>query len=97
MPSQTFRALNGMSHQPPRLADSVLILIDCQNTYRGGVMQLEGVEEALVEAQRLLARARAAGRPVIHIIHDDGPGSLFDIRVEIGQISQPVQRSPTKP
>ncbi|MGD0068508.1 MAG: isochorismatase family protein [Streptosporangiaceae bacterium] len=45
-------------------------MIDCQNTYRQGIMQLEGVEAALAEAARFLARVRAAGIPVFHIMHD---------------------------
>ena len=32
-------------------------MIDCQNTYRRGVMQLEGAEDAITEAARMLARA----------------------------------------
>jgi nicotinamidase-related amidase len=62
------------------------VLIDCQNTYTQGVMELEGVQAALDEAEALLDRARSAGIPVIHIQHDDGPGSLYDIRGESGAI-----------
>ncbi|PRC53327.1 cysteine hydrolase, partial [Mycobacterium sp. ITM-2017-0098] len=68
------------------LSDSVLVLIDCQNTYTRGVMELEGVQPALEEAAALLDRARSAGIPVIHIQHDDGPGSLYDIEGESGAI-----------
>ncbi len=64
-----------------------LILVDCQNTYTQGVMELEGVQAALDEAAALLDRARTAGIPVIHIQHDDGPGgSLYDINGESGAI-----------
>ena len=65
-------------------------MIDCQNTYTRGVMALDGVDAALDEAAKLLERARAAGIPIIHIEHDDGDGSLYDIRAEIGQIVDPV-------
>jgi len=70
----TLRNIVGLPNQPHRLSESALILIDCQNTYRQGIMQLEGVESALEEASRLLARARAKGTPVFHILHDAGPG-----------------------
>lgn len=86
----TLRELSGMGVAPARLSQAALVLIDCQNTYRAGPMQLEGVEEALGEAQTLLARAREAGRPVIHIVHDDGPGSLYDRDAENGQIASAV-------
>jgi nicotinamidase-related amidase len=68
------------------LAGSTLIMIDCQNTYTRGVMELEGVQAALDEAAALLDRARSAGIPIIHIQHSDGPGSLYDIDGESGAI-----------
>lgn len=82
----TLRALAGLPLQPPSLAASTLVLIDCQNTYTRGVMELEGVQAALDEAAALLERARSAGIPVIHIQHDDGPDSLYDITGESGAI-----------
>ena len=59
---------------PVSLAESTLVLIDCQNTYTQGVMELEGVQAALDEAAALLDRARSAGIPIIHVQHSDGPG-----------------------
>lgn len=82
----TLRALAGLPLNPPGLASSTLILVDCQNTYTQGVMELEGVQAALDEAATLLDRARTAGIPVIHIQHDDGPGSLYDINGESGAV-----------
>lgn len=82
----TLRALAGLPLDPVSLADSVLVLIDCQNTYTRGVMELDGVQPALDEAATLLDRARTAGIPVVHIQHDDGPGSLYDIEGESGAI-----------
>ena len=67
MSSPTLRTLLQLPSEPAPLSKSALILIDCQQTYREGIMQLEGVEPALDECARLLARARAAGTPVIHI------------------------------
>ena len=83
---QTLRALAGLPLAPASLADSVLVLIDCQNTYTRGVMELDGVQPALDEAATLLDRARTARIPVVHIQHDDGPGSLYDIEGESGAI-----------
>ncbi|WP_024449243.1 cysteine hydrolase family protein [Mycolicibacterium iranicum] len=83
---QTLRALAGLPLAPVSLADSVLVLIDCQITYTRGVMELDGVQPALDEAATLLDRARTAGIPVVHIQHDDGPGSLYDIEGESGAI-----------
>jgi nicotinamidase-related amidase len=96
-PSITLRTLTGLPDLPASLRDSALIMIDCQNTYRHGAMQLEGVEPALAEAARLLARAREAGIPVIHIMHDAGAGSPYDTKSEIGQISAEVSPAVGEP
>ncbi len=88
--AQTLRSLLAQSMVPAPLSKSVLIMIDCQNTYREGVMQLEGVEPALIHCATLLDRARTAGSPVIHIQHDAGPGSPYDVRAHIGAISDIV-------
>jgi nicotinamidase-related amidase len=71
--STTLRQLSGLPAAPSRLSESALILVDAQNTYRTGVMQLSGVEPALDACASLLARARALKVPVIHIQHDAGP------------------------
>ncbi|MGW4161360.1 isochorismatase family protein [Streptomyces sp. NPDC004788] len=86
MSSTTLRTLSGFDQTPASLADATLILIDYQNTYTRGVMELTGWEAALDAAADLLARARAAGATVIHVINDGGEGTPYDIRAEIGQI-----------
>lgn len=88
--SETLRDITGLGHEPRKLSDSALIMIDCQNTYRTGVMQLTGVEAAIDEAQKLLLRARKLKIPVIHIQHDAGEGSPYDIQSDIGKISDEV-------
>lgn len=88
--STTLRELTGMGFTPTTIGQSVLILIDCQNTYREGVMRLEGVEQALGDCNTLLTRFRDAGRPVIHIQHDAGAGSPYDVRARIGAIADVV-------
>ena len=86
MTRPTLRELASLPAEPVRLADSALVLIDCQNTYTQGTMELEGVQAALLETAQLLDRARSAGIPIIHIQHNDGPGSLYDIEGESGAI-----------
>ncbi|MDG9685654.1 isochorismatase family protein [Streptomyces sp. DH18] len=86
MSRTTLRELNGFDATPAALAGSTLILVDYQNTYTRGVMELDGWQDSLDAAARLLARAREAGTKVVHVINDGGEGTPYDIRAEIGQI-----------
>ncbi|MFJ2090614.1 cysteine hydrolase family protein [Streptomyces sp. NPDC087901] len=90
MPRTTLRRLNGFDDTPAKLADSTLVLVDYQNTYTTGVMELDGWQSALDAAARLLADARRAGATVIHVINDGGEGTPYDIRAEIGRIHPSV-------
>ncbi len=86
----TLRGLLGLPASPQPLSDSALIMIDLQNTYTEGIMKLENVEPALEEAATLLDRARSAGAKIIHIQHDAGEGSPYDVRDRIGAIHDSV-------
>ncbi len=88
--STTLRDVIGLPQELPRLGESALIMIDFQNTYRTGVMRLDGAEKAVAAGARLLAAARAAGAPVVHVVNDGGEGTPYDIRAEIGAISPEV-------
>ena len=80
------RQISGLTSAPTPLSQSALILVDAQNTYRNGVMALTGVEAALDECALLLKRARSQKVPVIHIQHDAGRGSPYDVEAPIGAI-----------
>ncbi|MER6019470.1 isochorismatase family protein [Streptomyces anulatus] len=90
MSRTTLRELNGFDATPAALAGSTLILVDYQNTYTRGVMELDGWQDSLDAAARLLARAREAGTEVVHVINDGGEGTPYDIRAEIGRIHPAV-------
>ncbi|MFE0191481.1 isochorismatase family protein [Streptomyces sp. NPDC058989] len=97
MPTTTLRELNGFDQTPAVLADATLILIDYQNTYTCGVMELAGWRPALDSAAALLARARRAGAEVIHVVNDGGEGTPYDVQAEIGRIHPrvaPVEGEP---
>jgi nicotinamidase-related amidase len=87
---KTLRDVSGLGPDPVPLRASALVMVDLQNTYREGVMRLEGVEAAIAEARRLLGRAREAGIPIFHIQHDAGAGSPYDLNAAIGRISDEV-------
>ncbi len=86
----TLRDIAGLGHNASALSESALILIDCQNTYREGVMKLENVEPALVQVRKLLDLAREHGTPVFHIQHDGGKGSPYDLNSRLGAIADEV-------
>ncbi|GAA3012905.1 cysteine hydrolase family protein [Streptomyces fulvorobeus] len=77
----TLRELNKFDETPATLSDATLILVDYQNTYTEGVMELDGWKPAVHNAEALLVRAREAGTPVIHIV-DKG----YDLTSKAGQI-----------
>lgn len=56
-----------------------LVLIDIQNDYfRGGPMELVGMEAAAEKARSVLERFRSRGAPIVHVQHlSVRPGSTF--------------------
>lgn len=91
MASKTLRALGGADETPAALASSTLILVDYQNTYTRGAMELDGWQPALDAAAELLRAAREAGGTVIHIVNDGGANTPYDVRRPIGRIHDKVK------
>lgn len=75
---QTLLQMAGAPAVPPPWSESVLVVIDHQGEYQTGRLKLPDVESASAEIGRLLAAARAAGAPVIHVAHKGAAGGLFD-------------------
>lgn len=76
-PPPTLLQMAGAHPTPAHLSESVLLVIDAQREYVGGALPLVGVGRALAEGGQLLARARAAGTPIVHVVHR-GHGGLFN-------------------
>jgi len=77
MRPKTLLELVGAPASTTHLTDAVLIVIDAQREYVDGKLPLSGMEPALKEIGSLLARARKAGTPIIHIKHRGRPGGAF--------------------
>jgi nicotinamidase-related amidase len=90
MGASTLREIIGLDQTPATLSEATLILVDYQNTYTRGVMELEGWEPALEAAAGLLDRARRAGARIVHVANDGGPGGPYDYGAEIGRIHPAV-------
>ncbi len=74
---KTLFEMAGAKQGPVRLSDSVLVIIDAQREYVDGALPLVGVDAAVADIARLLARAHKSGMPVVHVMHRGGRG-LFD-------------------
>lgn len=75
---KTLLQMAGASPEPARLSEATVVVIDAQNEYVCGKLPLTGVETALDGIAQLLEAARAAGAPVIHVVHRGRAGGLFD-------------------
>lgn len=90
---KTLLQMAGADLTPNALSESALVLIDCQMEYVSGAVPLPGVAEALEEAGRVLARAREASAPVVHIVHKGAAGGVFDLDGAGGQIAPQVAQT----
>ncbi len=84
--AKTLLEMAGADLTPANLDDATLLLIDCQNEYRSGGLSLPGVDMAIDEIGILLAAARSAGTPIIHVAHKGRAGSLFDRDADNGAL-----------
>lgn len=94
---KTLLELAGADLQPPRLNDAALVLIDFQNEYLSGPIEVAAPVPAIDAAARLLAAARDAGAPIFHIAHKGRPGGLFDREAARGAIVEPLTPQPAEP
>ena len=88
---KTLLEMSGADLRPAPLAGSTLVIIDAQNEYLDGKLALPGIAPAVDALARLLARARAAGAPVVHVQHKGRAGGLFDLDARGGAIIDAVQ------
>lgn len=76
-PPPTILQMLGLPLETARLSNAVLLVIDAQREYVDGQLPLAGIDASLAVGGQLLGRARAAGTPVIHVLHR-GAGPLFN-------------------
>jgi len=69
---RTLLEMAGVSLDIARLSDAVLLIIDAQREYVDGKLPLNGIDASLAVGGVLLALARAAGTPVVHVLHRGG-------------------------
>lgn len=94
---RTLLQMAGADATPGALSKAAVVLIDCQMEYVDGALVLPGVDPALAEVARLLARARSAGTPVVHIAHKGAAGGVFDRAGPGGAIAAAAQPADGEP
>ena len=75
---KTLLQMAGANLEPATLSDAAVVIIDAQREYTQGKLPLAGVGPALKAIADLLARARAANAPIVHIQHEGKAGGAFD-------------------
>lgn len=75
---KTFFQISGRGYAAATLSNATLLVIDAQEEYRSGVMRLPDLDAAVAQIARLLAAARKAGTPIVHVRHLGVHGGLFD-------------------
>lgn len=75
---RTLLSLAGREPQLPSLASSALVLIDYQNEYLAGPLELSEVAKAVAAAERVLMAARVKGTRIFHVLQKGASGGLFD-------------------
>jgi len=94
MRPKTLLEMAGAPATPSRLSDAAVVVIDAQREYVDGKLPLAGMQQALSEIARLIKRARNAGAPVVHIVHEGKAGGAFDRGGPGGQIADPAAPLP---
>lgn len=84
--AKTLLEMSGADLTPARLKDACLLIIDMQNEYLDGPLELPDAARAVAHARTLLAKAREGGTPVVHVAHKGRPGGLFDRAAKRGKI-----------
>ena len=76
--AKTLLEFAGVQSKPANLTGATVIIIDAQNEYVDGQLPLHGIGQAVDKIAELIARARKAGAPIVHIVHKGRAGGLFD-------------------
>lgn len=94
---KTLYQLTGRGYAPATLSKATLLIIDAQEEYRSGALQLPGVDAAVEEIATLLAAARRLGTPVLHVRHLGIPGGLLDPQGPRGHFISGLEPLPEEP
>ena len=82
---KTMFQLSGRGYAAATLSHATVVIIDAQKEYLSGPLALSGMDAAVANIKQVVAAARAAGRPSVHVRHLGTVGGLFDPQGERGE------------
>ncbi|MDD0843442.1 cysteine hydrolase family protein [Pseudomonas sp. Gutcm_11s] len=94
---KTLFQLLGRGYAPATLSKATLLVIDAQEEYRSGALQLPNVEAAISEIATLMDAARNIGSPVVHVRHLGIPGGFLDPQGPRGRFIEGLAPLPGEP
>ncbi len=94
---KTLLQLAGVELPPPPTQGSALVVIDAQLWYVTGALALPGIGPALQALSLALERARAAGAPVIHVVHHGKAGTMLDPHGPCAAVMSEAAPLPSEP
>lgn len=71
----SFRSIIGLPPSTASTSDSTLVIIDAQNEYATGKLHVAHVETSRKVIESVLKKYRAAGAPIVHVVHDTPEGA----------------------
>ncbi|KAA8915052.1 isochorismatase hydrolase [Sphaerosporella brunnea] len=82
----SFRSILAIPPSTATTRDSVLLLVDIQNEYAHGKLQIHNFVTSATASAQLLERYRAAGGDIIHIHHHTSPDApVFTVGTELAE------------
>ncbi|PMD29950.1 Isochorismatase hydrolase [Hyaloscypha variabilis F] len=98
MSLRTLRSLVGVPPSAPSVNDSVLVIIDVQNEYIDGLLQITNPEPSRKVIHSLLEQYRTTSGDVIHVVHDAPEGApVFTPNTHLAEIVDELKPLETEP
>ncbi len=94
---KTMFQLLGRGYAPATLSKATLLVVDAQEEYHSGTLQLPDIATATVQIATLLRAARDCAAPVLHVRHLGIPGGLLDPQGSRGHFIEGLQPLPGEP
>ena len=88
---KTLLELSNANLKPVPISEAVVIVIDMQNEYLEGPLEIDNANIAVNNASLLLKAAREENSPIIHVVHRGAPRGLFDRCSKRGEIIDGVR------